>query len=137
MIESMTPAGPAVQSATCEPVVLSVKSPPIVPSTYRYTWTVDGKMQAETSSSISLSPGNLMAGEHDVQIAVEDGTALVRTDLDNVLQDRFSWTVSVTKSDCPVQPGAAGGAGGAAGAGGVAGGGRWAALRRALVALVV
>lgn len=120
MIESQTPTAPAVQSATCDPIVLSVQSPPITPSTYRYTWVVDGKVQPETSSSISLFPGDLMPGEHDVQVVVEDGTALVRTDLDNVLQDRFSWTVSVTKSDCPRQMG---GVGGSTGAGGVAGGG--------------
>ena len=127
MIESTTPTAPAVQSTTCDPIVLSVKSPPITPSTYRYTWTVDGKMQPEASNRISLVPGNLMAGDHDVQIAVEDGTALVRTDLDNVLQDRFSWSVSVTKSDCRPETGGAGGTG-SAGAGGVAGGGEGGAL---------
>jgi hypothetical protein len=127
MIESTTPTEPAVQSATCEPIVLTVKSPPITPSTYRHTWTVDGTMQPETSNSISLFPGNLMVGEHDVQVAVEDGTALVRTDLDDVLRDRFSWTVSVTKSDCPLPTGGAGGMGNA-GAGGMAGGGVGGAL---------
>ena len=123
MIESKTPASPAVQSVTCEPIVLSVKSPPITPSTYRYTWVVDGKVQPQTSSSLSLFPGNLLAGEHDVQIAVADGTALVRTDLDNVLQDRFSWTVTVTKSDCPPQMGGAGGSAGGGGGGGSSGSG--------------
>lgn len=121
MIESSSPAGPTVQSSSCEPIELSVTSPPISPSTYRYTWTVDGKLQPETTRQVSLLPGALQAGDHDVAVRVEDATTLVRTDRDNVLKDQVSWTVSVTRSDCPVPAGGAG-PGGAAGVGGAAGG---------------
>ena len=118
MVESTTPAQPNVQSDSCDPITLSVTTPPVSPSTYHYVWAVDGKMQMQTTGSIALMPGALMPGQHKVDVAIEDTTAMVRTDLDSVLKDQFSWTVSVTKSDCPIQGG--GGAGGAGG-GGVAG----------------
>lgn len=122
MIESSTPAGPTVSSASCDAIELSVTSPPIAPSTYRYTWTVDGKPQPDATNQIALLPGALLQGEHDVAVRVEDATAMVRTDLDNVLKDQVSWTVSVTRGDCPAPAGGTG-AGGAAGVGGAAGGG--------------
>jgi len=122
MIESSTPAGPTVASATCDAIELSVTSPPIVPSTYRYTWTVDGKPQLETTRQISLLPGTLSQGEHEVAVRVEDATTMVRTDRDNVLKDQASWTVALTKGDCPAPAGGSG-AGGNAGVAGAAGGG--------------
>jgi len=115
MIETSMPAAPDVQSATCDAIELSVTSPPIVPSTYRYTWTVDGTVQPETTRAISLQPGALQQGEHQVAVRVEDATSLVRTDLDNDLKDQTSWTVAVAKDDCPVPAGGAGGMGGVAG----------------------
>jgi uncharacterized membrane protein YgcG len=130
MIEQTTPAQPAVQSDSCDAIELSVKSPPITPSTYRYTWSVDGMPQTEATNEISLWPGTsgprgLMQGDHQVAVTVEDATALVRSDPDGILKDEFTWTVSVAKSDCPVQmPGGAGGGGaGGSGAGGTLGGG--------------
>ena len=122
MIEAAAPMQPAVQSSSCDPIALSVTTPPITPSSYRYTWSVDGKPQTEMSGAIQLSPGALMAGEHQVDLAVEDATAMVRTDPNGVTKDHFSWTVSVTKDDCAVVTGGAGGAG-AGGASGVGGGG--------------
>jgi hypothetical protein len=124
MIESTTPAAPQVSSATCDAIALSVKSPPITPSTYRYTWSVDGKLLADAGSGISLQPGVLSQGDHTVDLTIEDATDLVRTDTAGVLKDQFSWSVSVAKSDCPVAGGGtAGGAAGASGAAGVGGGG--------------
>jgi hypothetical protein len=122
MIEQTTPAQAAVQSASCDAIELSVKSPPIVPSTYRYVWSVDGKPQTEATNEISLLPSVLKQGDHEVVVTVEDATALVRSDPDGILKDQFRWTVSVIKSDCPVQvPG--GGAGGDGAGGSVGGGG--------------
>jgi MYXO-CTERM domain-containing protein len=123
MVEKTVPAQPSVQSADCDAIALSVMSPPIAPSTYHYTWTVDGKPQAELGSAIELMPGALTQGEHEVVVVVEDATALVRTDPNEVLKDQFAWTVSVTKSDCPVSAGGSGGSGGSSGAGAGAGGG--------------
>jgi MYXO-CTERM domain-containing protein len=124
MIEGGLPAQAAVQSASCDAIALSVTLPPITPSTYRFTWSVDGKPQQETTGAIQLLPGVLMAGEHKVELAVEDATAMVRTDPNSVMKDQHSWSVSVAKSDCPAPVGGAAGAGPAAGgAAGVAGGG--------------
>ncbi len=120
MVESTLPAQPNVHSDTCDPILLSVTSPPISPSTYQYVWTVDGKLQMQTTGSLSLLPGALMQGQHKVDVAIEDKTAMVRTDANGVLKEQFSWTVSVSKSDCLIQGG--GGAGGA-GAGGASGSG--------------
>ncbi|HEX2877084.1 MAG TPA: M64 family metallopeptidase [Polyangiaceae bacterium] len=124
MIEQTTPARATVQSVSCDAVELSVKSPPITPSTYRYTWSVDGQPQTETTNEISLLPGALKQGDHQVVVTVEDATALVRSDPDGILKDEFTWTVSVTKSDCPAEmPGGGGGGAGGGGAGGALGGG--------------
>ncbi len=120
MVESSSPAQPNVQSDTCDPIQLSVTSPPISPSTYHFVWTVDGKLQMQTTSSIALMPGALMAGQHKVDVAIEDTTAMVRTDPNGVLKDQFSWNVAVSKSDCPA-PGAGGAGGAGAGASGSAG----------------
>lgn len=115
LVEKVVPAQPNVQSADCKPLALSLISPPIVPSTYRYTWTVDGKPQPELSSAIELIPAALMPGDHQVAVSVEDATAMVRTDPNGVLKDQFEWTVSVTNSDCPASSGGAGTAGGGGG----------------------
>jgi MYXO-CTERM domain-containing protein len=122
MVEKAVPAQPNVQSDDCDPIALSVTSPPIVPSTYRYTWTVDGEPQPEPSSAIELLPGTLLPGEHEVVVAVADATSMVRADPDDILKDHFAWTVSVTKSDCPVASGGAG-SGGSASMGGAGNGG--------------
>jgi MYXO-CTERM domain-containing protein len=124
MIETATPPQLAVQSDTCDPIALSVTNPPIVPATYKYVWKVDGNVQLETTNAIQVLPGVLMPGAHQVELAMQDATALVRTDPKGVLTDHHTWTVTVSKGDCPMT-GAGGMAGGGAGgaAGNVAGGG--------------
>lgn len=117
MIESATPAEQTVQSADCDAIDFSVTSPPITPSTYKFGWTVDGKPQAETKNSISLTPAALMQGEHQVKLVIEDSTAMVRTDPNSLLKDTHSWTVTVTKADCLPPTGGAAGTGGAGGGG--------------------
>ena len=102
MIEATVPAQVDVSSTTCDPIELSVTTPPITPSTYRYVWRVDGNLQTELTDKIVLSPRALMQGSHQVDVAVEDTTNLVRTDPQGVLEDHFAWTVSVTKDDCPI-----------------------------------
>lgn len=110
MVEAAMPAQPSVQSDNCDDLHFSVTTPTITPSTYHYVWSVDGQMQAETTSAIALSPATLMQGQHQVSVAIADATALVRSDPDGVLKDQHSWTVSVSRSDC--QPGGSGGAAG-------------------------
>ena len=123
MIESATPTEPAVASDTCDPIALSVTNPPMLPSTYKYVWSVDGSVQAETTNAIQLLPGVLLPGAHKVDLSVQDTTAMVRTDPNGVLVEQHSWTVTVSKSDCPTSVGGvgAGGAAGNAGAGGTGG----------------
>jgi hypothetical protein len=126
MIETATPPELAVQSDTCAPIALSVTNPPVVPATYKYVWKVDGNVQLETTNAIQLLPGALMPGAHQVELAMQDATALVRTDPKGVLTDHHAWTVTVSKSDCPttgVGGMAGGGGGGAAGNAGGAGSG--------------
>lgn len=117
MIESATPAQSSVDVPGCEPIELSVTSPPIMPSTYRYTWTLDEQPLPDTKSSITLQPGSLTAGTHQVAVVVEDATTFVRNDPDGLLKDEHGWTLEVQGADCP--GGGAGGAGGAGGVGGV------------------
>ncbi len=120
MVESTQPAQSNVDVATCDPLEFSVTSPPISPSTYRYLWKVDGAPLVETSNKVTLTPGALEQGSHQVEVAIADGTALVRTDPNGLLKDLFSWTVQVQRGDCATMNG---GAAGAAGSGGLAGGG--------------
>jgi MYXO-CTERM domain-containing protein len=116
MIEAALPVETNVQVDSCDPILLSATTPPITPSTYRYTWTVDGQMLPELTSQVQLQPAALKQGSHDVELLVEDATELVRTDPNNLLKDERSWTVTVSRSDCVVASGGMGGAGGAAGA---------------------
>jgi MYXO-CTERM domain-containing protein len=118
MIEAATPPQPDVPITGCEPIELSVTSPPISPSSYRYVWSVDGQALADSDNSTQLLPAVLKQGSHVVEVAIEDSTALVRSDPAGLLDDSFSWTVSITRDDCaPVTAGGAGGAGDAGGPG--------------------
>jgi MYXO-CTERM domain-containing protein len=122
MIEATAPALD-VQSGDCEPIELKVTTPPITPSTYRYTWTVDGQALPDMADPVQLSPGALMQGSHTVELLVEDTTTLVRDDPESLLEDEYSWSISVARSDCPAVVGGTAGAAGAGGggAGGLAG----------------
>ncbi|HKY39754.1 MAG TPA: M64 family metallopeptidase [Polyangiaceae bacterium] len=122
MIEEARP-GPTLQVSDCNPIELKVTTPPITPSTYRFTWTVDGQTLPDMLDTIQLLPGALMQGTHDVSLLVEDATMLVRNDPDNLLRDAHSWSISVTRNDCPTNVAGAGGVAGAAGAAGAGGDG--------------
>jgi MYXO-CTERM domain-containing protein len=128
MIETATPAQASVQVDTCEAIELSVTSPPITPSSYRYTWTVDGKTLPDATSSVQLQPATLMKGSHDVELLVEDTTLLVRHDPNGLLKEEHSWTLNVSRDDCGGASGGAGAAGGGAGSPGASGGGVGGAL---------
>lgn len=125
MVESTTPSASAVTVADCAAFELSVSSPPIVPSTYRYAWKVDGAVKTETTNKLTLLPSELKQGQHEVEVAIADGTALVRTDQDGVLKDGFQWHVGVQRADCATMSGGGGAFGnaGTGGLGGVSGGG--------------
>ena len=123
MIEAALPAQSTVQVDSCDPIMLSAMTPPITPSTYRYTWSVDGKMLPDVTNAVQLQPATLKQGSHAIELLVEDATELVRTDANNLLKDEHSWTVTVSRDDCVVGAGGTGGTGGAAGAAGAAGGG--------------
>lgn len=120
MIEAALPEQSSVQVDSCDPLMLSATTPPITPSTYRYTWTVDGQTLPEKTSQLQLEPATLQQGSHDVDLLVEDATELVRSDPNTLLKDEHSWTVTVSRSDCVVASGGMGGASGATG-GGMAG----------------
>jgi MYXO-CTERM domain-containing protein len=118
VIEAALPEQSSVQVDSCDPIMLSVTTPPITPSTYRYTWTVDGQLLPETTSQLQLEPATLQQGSHDIDLLVEDTTELVRSDANDLLKDEHSWTVTVSRSDCVAASGGTGGAGGASGASG-------------------
>jgi MYXO-CTERM domain-containing protein len=118
MVEATTPSQQSLQITGCDAIDLSVTSPPILPSTYHYAWSVDGRALPATANSVQLLPSVLKQGHHDVQVAIEDTTAFVRSDPYDLLQDGFSWSVSVTRDDCePIGSGGTAGTAGAAGAG--------------------
>jgi hypothetical protein len=123
MIEASLPAQTTVQVDSCDPIMLSVATPPITPSTYRYTWTVDGKMLPDVTNAVQLEPAKLKQGSHDIDLLVEDVTTLVRNDSNNLLKDEHSWTVTVARDDCAVGAGGTGGTGPVAGAAGAGAGG--------------
>jgi len=128
LIEDAQPTG-TVTSGDCNPVSLTVTDPPLTPSTYKYTWTVDGKTDPTTTNTFSGSPTALGNGTHQIKVLVQDTTTFVRDDPNQLLQDQHSWTVNVTKADCGVvNTGGAGGMGGASGASGASGAGAGGAL---------
>src|SRR5262249_5605669 len=98
-------------------------NPPITPSTYQYTWSIDGKGQPGSSNQLSVTPGALKQGTHKVDLLVQDKTSFVRNDPTKLLQEKQSWSINVTR-DCPVGSGGTGGGGtGGVGSGGIGSGG--------------
>lgn len=119
MIESASPPLNHVVIDDCETLELSVTSPPVAPSTYEYGWSVDGTPLTITTNHAQLSPALLGVGDHEVLVAVQDATTLVRSDPFGLLHEQLIWQVSVTR-ECGITNGGSSGAGG--GGGGAAGG---------------
>lgn len=116
MIESAEPPDSALLVDDCEPLALAITSPPIVPSTYAYTWSVDGVTLTDKTASASVLPARLGPGSHEVVVTIQDATTQVRSDPNGLLRDRFTWNVSVTRDDCgPSRGGSGGGGHGASG----------------------
>lgn len=125
MIEATQPPQSNVTLADCEPLELAVTTPPITPSTYQYSWMLDGHKLPGTLDHVQVVPLKLGPGEHDVSVTVRDTTSLVRNDPDGLLNDVFEWKLSVARDDCPVIAGAGGlpSVGGSGSGGGGRGGG--------------
>ena len=122
MIEDASPQSP-LKSDDCEPISLSVTTPKLSPSTYEFTWTVDGKANPESTAKLTLQPRVLEAGTHSVSLLVKDKTNKVRTDPNRLLQDQHDWSLEVTTETCIASAGGGMGAAGGMSAGGAGAGG--------------
>ena len=117
LIDETEPAG-ELATSRCADQTFSVKTPIITPSTLSVSWTVDNKLQSESSASLVIAAGALSAGPHTIVATVKDTTALVRNDPDGKLSEAHTFGYSVP--DCTMGAGGAAGAdtdGGAAGEG--------------------
>lgn len=108
MVEATQPPQGHVNIDDCEPVDLSVISPPITPSSYQYTWLLDGKKFSSTVDHARVAPVALRAGEHRLSVRIVDATNFVRGDLGGLLSEQVEWQLSVARDDCQFVAGAGG-----------------------------
>ena len=119
LIEAVSPDG-NVSVNDCEPFEVTVTTPPLEESTYRFTWTLDGSPLAELTDTIELDPSTLEVGAHTLSVLVEDETELVRNDPEMLLRGEHVWSITVTE-DCSMS--GTGGTSGTGGSGGTSGSG--------------
>ena len=103
LIDDAAPSGD-VKADTCAPVTFSVVTPTITPSTLTFSWTVDGKPQVATSTSLAVIPGSLSAGPHQVLVTVTDSTPLVRSDPQGLLRQKQSWNLTTVECAADASP---------------------------------
>jgi hypothetical protein len=80
---------PAVQTFSFTNSVPAANSPLI-------TWKLDGQVQSgATGTSFVLDSANVSIGQHTVEVSVQDRTALVRHDPNNLMRETRTWLVTV------------------------------------------
>lgn len=96
-IESFTPSNAATITLS-GPINFNVSNILPIPNTLKNTWTLNGTVQTEISSAISLSPANFNLGVNTVLYSVVDNnTALLRVDNHATLHvGTISWLVNKT-----------------------------------------
>ena len=85
--------------AGCAPISWSVAPLPIDLGAATYRWTVDGSPRPEAGPALRLDAGLLRRGAHEVAVAVEWSSTLVRRDPSGALRGAAAWSTSV-EVDC-------------------------------------
>jgi hypothetical protein len=97
-IDSASPANTSVSLTTAQSQTFSVATPAPLTHALTVSWAIDGQ-PAGTSPSLNVNAGTLGAGPHTVEALVRDQTAFVRSDPEQLLNERMSWSVNVTSSN--------------------------------------
>ena len=104
-VDSATPAASSLSLTTAQSQTFEVATPSPLTHALAVSWTIDGQ-PAGTSASLVVAPGALAAGTHTVEATVTDQTAFVRSDPEQLLTERVSWSVTVTSAN-PIDASAA------------------------------
>ena len=96
-IDSSQPPGNNVMITQGQVQPFSVTTPTPFTHALSITWFVDGQPQGD-GQMFNLDSGTLGVGSHMVEAQVSDGTPMVRSDPQQLLSERRSWSVTV---ECP------------------------------------
>ncbi|MDT5269427.1 MAG: hypothetical protein QOH49_1613 [Acidobacteriota bacterium] len=92
-IDSASPANRSLQLTTGQSQTFSVATPAPLTHALSVSWIIDGQ-PAGTSPSLTVNAGTLGAGSHTVEATVRDLTTFVRSDPEQLLIERVSWSVT-------------------------------------------
>jgi hypothetical protein len=95
LVDTAVPATGLVQLTPDQPAGLSLTLAPLGLGPASTRWTVDGQARAATGAALSLPPGALAVGPHEVTAIVSYPTAMVRNDPRSALQRAVTWSVQV------------------------------------------
>lgn len=94
LVDTRTPAARDVTTATCLSSAFAVTTPTQLAWPLESSWSVDGVTWGG-GETLSLEPGALEKGFHEVVVTVRDTTPYVRTDLLGVTSHEERWRLSV------------------------------------------
>lgn len=100
VIDSFLPATTSITLTPGQSYNFSISTPQPMSALLNVTWYVDGTAQA-SGPSFALSTTGMANGTHTVKVAVQDTTALVRNDPQQLLMDTQSWSVTVGTVSLP------------------------------------
>jgi hypothetical protein len=94
-VDQATPTG-AVSLTPTQSQTFAVQGPRPTPDTMSFTWSIDGSQVAvNQTGSLALLGSAFGNGSHTLGVSVRDLTSFVRRDTTHLLEDSFSWPVSV------------------------------------------
>lgn len=100
--DTFAPAnGSAIQLTTGQEQNFSVTTPAPLTHALSVNWTIDGQ-PAGNSTSLTFAAGILNVGPHTVQATVSDPTTFVRSDPEQLLTERVTWSVNVVAAANPI-----------------------------------
>jgi hypothetical protein len=97
-VDSFAPSNTTLQLTTSQPQTFAVGTPSPLTHSLAVSWTVDGR-PAGTSPSLNVRAGGFGVGTHTVEATVRDQTAFVRSDPEQLLTERVSWSVNVSAAN--------------------------------------
>jgi len=104
----------------CVDAVFAVETPNISSGSLTFSWTVDGDPIASDGPALTIVPGTLSEGAHQIAVTVKDATPLVRNDPQGALTESHSFAFNAPA--CESMPMAGNGGGGSGGSSGEANG---------------
>jgi hypothetical protein len=97
-IDSTSPASGSLQLTTAQTQTFSVTTPSPLTHELTVSWAIDGQ-PAGIAPALNVSAGTLGAGSHTVEATVRDQSTFVRSDPEQLLTERRTWSVNVTAAN--------------------------------------